>query len=460
MKRKHRTRFIAMSKQQYVISRQTWSGTSWNPDEIVGNEIADVSQGVKAKMIDDVSQKRTQHKVRDAKAFRDFQPCDHQKVAIKHSWTDVNNVEQLTLPNFVDVRTPLGINYDLTCAQAFERTHLPHEFGAVSADRLASAFDYAALPCNIDLDKDPFDTGFSVWFLIADIVQTTASLKRMRKSRARHFRSQSTAKEIANTELGVQFGILPFFDDIRDFITVLGKWRKMYDEMRGTLDQVYTWHSEETRLEDDSQFLQVIGLEKLWRFEGTWPTSLPGGHQAIIKSDGGSISFRRTLKYKFNCPELTGWLARLKQFIDAFGVLDPAALWDVIPWSFIVDWFVPVGDWLHKHRPKLFPANVVVLDYCEVLKVRHDILIDYHIPVVTSVSGPEDAEFLRVIGSELKHTTFVRRRFTPPEFLVKYPELKGDAMSWRRAGIASALTAQRIPEPRVQRAYKWNYRKS
>lgn len=37
-----------------------------------------------------------------------------------------------------------------------------------------------------------------------------------------------------------------------------------------------------------------------------------------------------------------------------FGLLDvPLALWEVVPYSFVVDWFIPIGNWLEALTPKI-----------------------------------------------------------------------------------------------------------
>lgn len=43
----------------------------------------------------------------------------------------------------------------------------------------------------------------------------------------------------------------------------------------------------------------------------------------------------------------------IQRFAD-FGVLSlPETLWELLPYSFVVDWFIPVGDWLRALTPKL-----------------------------------------------------------------------------------------------------------
>jgi len=79
--------------------------------------------------------------------------------------------------------------------------------------------------------------------------------------------------------------------------------------------------------------------------------------------------FACTLAYRYSVPELNGFLARCGQFLDTLGVgLDPGIIWEAIPFSFVVDWFVRVGDWLHSHRIDNYPATVHIDDFCKSVK--------------------------------------------------------------------------------------------
>lgn len=42
------------------------------------------------------------------------------------------------------------------------------------------------------------------------------------------------------------------------------------------------------------------------------------------------------------------------QHVRDFGLAElPATAWELVPWSFVVDWFIPVGDWLQAVTPKV-----------------------------------------------------------------------------------------------------------
>lgn len=42
------------------------------------------------------------------------------------------------------------------------------------------------------------------------------------------------------------------------------------------------------------------------------------------------------------------------QSMRAFGIESfPSTAWELLPWSFVIDWFIPVGDWLEAVEPKV-----------------------------------------------------------------------------------------------------------
>jgi hypothetical protein len=158
-----------------------------------------------------------------------------------------------------------------------------------------------------------------------------------------------------------------------------------------------------------------------------------------------SATHSRTVKYHFTCPELKGTTARLRQFVDAFGVFDPAALWDIVPWSFVIDWMVGIGPWLHKHKPQFFPATLNIDDYCETVRVEY--LVEWYVTYNgCSFSAPSDIEsdgtYTEKIGTEVA-VAYHRRPYQPTVFRSIKPGIKSP-FSHYRLGISSALLGQRL----------------
>ena len=49
--------------------------------------------------------------------------------------------------------------------------------------------------------------------------------------------------------------------------------------------------------------------------------------------------------------------------LNDFGAFDvPRAIWELVPWSFVIDWFIPIGDWLGALTPKV-GVNVLAEGY-------------------------------------------------------------------------------------------------
>jgi len=309
-------------------------------------------------------------------------------------------------------------------------------------------FADGSLPVEINITYDPFDSGFSIWFLIVDVVQLKGLIKSMFNALGNLAKiggichgTSLTAKELADDHLAVSFGLLPLFDDLKNMFRILKIWRKFYDNMDKVAQKHRYWRVRPPH--DLSRLFPQVTLN------GVVPVEIRPGVSAgipvrcVITCE--EAVHHATASYSYICPEFHGWLSRVSQFIDAFGVIDPAALWDVIPFSFIIDWFYGVGNWLHRNRPRAFPCDVWIQDYCESfkLKTRHDWYGTYY-DAESYLSGTFPLRVLAPLGAEY-HTTFIRRPFTPPSDKVTLPHVHTEIISLRRALISLSLTAQRLP---------------
>jgi hypothetical protein len=309
-------------------------------------------------------------------------------------------------------------------------------------------FSNRTIPHSIHIKFDPYDTDFSVWFAIVDVIQLKGLWRGLFSARGNLGRlrdlslqsNRATAKQLADDHLAVSFGLIPTFADIKKFISLIKTWTDIYDSKEVAAKRRY-WHE------------PVTDLKRLFpdrTLEGTTPVDIHPDVgfaldvQCRITTEVARVN--RTCSYTYLAPEFHGFLSRLKQFIDAFGILDPAALWDVVPFTFIVDWFIGIGSWLHKNRPKLFPVDVLIRDYCESFK-----LVQVHAWYVHSynrvlLGSFSDAHEVRnqLLGVE-RHTTYLRRRFRPSAADTLVPKINTEIISVRRALISASLVAQRIP---------------
>lgn len=60
--------------------------------------------------------------------------------------------------------------------------------------------------------------------------------------------------------------------------------------------------------------------------------------------------FHATISYSYRIKEIEKVNALLSGYLDALGIfINPKIVWDAIPWSFVVDWFVGIGPFLRDN---------------------------------------------------------------------------------------------------------------
>jgi len=314
--------------------------------------------------------------------------------------------------------------------------------------QFAQYFGDPRLPHSFQIRDDPFETDFSVWYVLVDLLDFKKIVKSLASSvfsRRVSPPKDLTAKQLHDTHLGVRFGVIPTIKDLQDLVSTIKKWKSKYDEVGTVATSTYSSHANLQKLEET--FPELAGYK--WFETGQVAMSSPG---VIVPFDYlvesvPRASWHAEVKYSFRCPEFQGWINRLSQIVDSFGILDPAALWDVIPFSFVVDWFFSVSSWLHNNRPRLFPAEVVLVDYLE--SVKFEQILNYTSGSWINVEGPAAPVYsTRGMGFE-KCTTYLRRPFRPPDGYVKIapkPVREASFVSLsKRVAISASLIGQRLP---------------
>lgn len=123
-------------------------------------------------------------------------------------------------------------------------------------------------------------------------------------------------------------------------------WSPMVYDIVDTLKATY---AEDLRLSRAPRpFLTCHGkAQDKWSSSAVVTSSLGGiGSVGTRQVDYGLI-VRGYILYRCNA-------GRLVQRLNDFGLFDvPRAIWELVPLSFVVDWFVPVGDYLGAIQPKV-----------------------------------------------------------------------------------------------------------
>lgn len=80
--------------------------------------------------------------------------------------------------------------------------------------------------------------------------------------------------------------------------------------------------------------------------------------------------YSATLVYSYKIPNgVSSIFQKLRGYLDAFGVRpDLSVIWNAVPFSFVVDWFVDVGGFLRQFTPNDLGMEISVHDYSQSVK--------------------------------------------------------------------------------------------
>jgi len=193
---------------------------------------------------------------------------------------------------------------------------------------------------------------------------------------------------ISSGFLNEEFGWKPFLQDVCSLLIALQEFHKRFKKWCAEEHKPHVTHYRKILTEDDLvprvTNLEVgsTGADFALTPQGTPIAPLGLTYAASLQTYHlRAPELIATMKYTYWCEDALGLLKELSAFYDAFGVYwDPQVLWNAIPFSFLVDWFFEVGDWLHRKfsKPNL-TVKLRVIDFC--ISVKADCLTEGAIKV-------------------------------------------------------------------------------
>lgn len=131
-------------------------------------------------------------------------------------------------------------------------------------------------------------------------------------------RKNNTWKDIpgvaSNTWLAYAFGFKPLASDVYDAVRIFDKGIRAH------------------RQKPVSSFSRTS--REFWH-----RTKTGSGDNFVIKVNSGNLTCSGKVYYKVNDPALAT--------LDQVGLLNPATvIWELVPFSFVADWFTPIGDYM------------------------------------------------------------------------------------------------------------------
>jgi hypothetical protein len=156
----------------------------------------------------------------------------------------------------------------------------------------------------------------------------------------------------SRAHLSWQFAWKPLFRDVATLYSTLAKFRdkcKEYNALQGaTLQRYYGIDVPGTEIADSTSAVLNTNAVSLSGGGFHSPIGLQTHYHA-----SRPLRYHATMRYRYKIigTDLATWQGELDALLDTLGLnLNPAILWNAIPFSFVLDWIVKVGDWLEQFK--------------------------------------------------------------------------------------------------------------
>lgn len=231
-------------------------------------------------------------------------------------------------------------------------------------------------------------------------------------------RRRSMLNNAASQNLNYRYGWKPFVSDMQEMWQALYNYKEKLHNLLSSQGQV-----------QNRYFRKVVASDK---FEYITHPSPPGYSSCVGSYE---TTFTATMQYKYNVANAKDRYLEVKALMDMLGFDRPLEVaWDAIPFSFAVDWFFSVGNFLQRKRSPWVKVSVDVLDFSYSIKTEY-------IGKFYRYDDTIKDEPLQFLGS-FQSSVYDRRRAKPVEgrsFLPEYQNRFGLVQMGLAASLVTVL---------------------
>jgi hypothetical protein len=168
-------------------------------------------------------------------------------------------------------------------------------------------------------------------------------------------KGKSFFRNLSQGSLNYSFGFLPFIGDVKRLYEGLSTFSERLNSLKTGAGKPQVRHYSEVASISDQESVTYIngGADRV-----TTCLTFPEG-----------VNYTATMRYTYQFPDLDRLNSKLYGFLDSMGAqLDLYVLWNAIPFTFVVDWFFNVGDFLKQFRKKWIPVTLYIKEFGVSLK--------------------------------------------------------------------------------------------
>jgi hypothetical protein len=177
----------------------------------------------------------------------------------------------------------------------------------------------------------------------------------------------------ADGYLQTQFNILPLLSDIAGvrsaLSSTLAQINKLVSEQGQTIKRHYR-----RPMDIDASDLQETTFTSGGNYGSNYPIGAVSHASRQVYTD--KAIFHAEIVYNYNYTQYQVEHAQLFGLLDALGVnLNPAIIWNAIPWTFVVDWVLGISRWLNDRKLLNMEPVVNIQNYLWSITYRRRILV-------------------------------------------------------------------------------------
>jgi hypothetical protein len=168
--------------------------------------------------------------------------------------------------------------------------------------------------------------------------------------------------------LQYKFNIATLLSDISGIYRSLAKTERRINDFISRSGRVRVSHFTKTLTESPDNDSDIVDSDPV-DFRWIPPSGVPTGffeniapirESRFVRTD--PATFHMQVQYNYNYTEYQREHARILAFLDSFGVnLNPAIIWNAIPWSFVVDWVFGVSRYLSTFKVAAMEPKINIL---------------------------------------------------------------------------------------------------
>jgi hypothetical protein len=162
----------------------------------------------------------------------------------------------------------------------------------------------------------------------------------------------------ATANLVWQFAVRPTLDDAKKLASLIGEFESRISKLIANAGKRRVAHY--ARPIDNYIVLPSYGLNNIAGVFGSTTNTIERRRDWKSRP-----KYHASMLYTYDADALKGQLGKLRGLITALGVDRVGSiLWEAIPFSFVVDWFVNVGDMIRSVEDQLLgPLPIVIHDF-------------------------------------------------------------------------------------------------